>query len=114
MDHLSAERDDPEVGKFLSLAVAHRPAEELYAVKEDPGCLENLANKPSHRATADALRGQLSAYLKKTGDARILGNEDVWETYPRVSSLRWFPIPDWAIKNPDKVPKLDWLEARRP
>ncbi|MEN9022419.1 MAG: sulfatase-like hydrolase/transferase [Verrucomicrobiaceae bacterium] len=114
LDHLIAKRDDPELGKFLSLAVVHRPAEELYAVKEDPGCLENLANKPSHRAMADALRGQLSAYLKKTGDARILGNGDVWETYPRVSSLRWFPIPDWATKNPDKVPKLDWLEARRP
>jgi uncharacterized sulfatase len=114
LDHLIAKRDDPGLGKFLSLAVGHRPAEELYAVKTDPDCLDNLAEKEIHRETASKLRDQLFAYLKRTGDARVLGNGDIWETYPRVSSLRWFPKPDWATKNPDKVPELDWLEARRP
>ena len=114
LDHLIAKREDPAIGKFLALAVERRPAEELYAVNEDPGCLHNLATKESHRETVNKLRNRLFDYLKKTGDARVLGNGDIWETYPRVSSLRWFPRPDWAVKKINKEANRDWLEVRRP
>ena len=39
---------------------------------------------------------------------------EVWETYPRVSRIRWFPIPTWVKQNPGKVPAQPWLEKRRP
>ena len=91
-----------------------RPAEELYAVNEDPGCLDNLVTEERHRETLTKLRDQLFDYLKETGDARVLGNGDIWETYPRVSSLRWFPKPEWAVKQTNNVAKRDWLEVRRP
>jgi uncharacterized sulfatase len=112
--HLVAHRDDPEVGRFLHLAVDKRPAEELFDIRRDPGCLRNLASDPDHAAVVARLRDRLTRYLKETGDPRVTGDGDVWETYPRYSPLRWFPTPPWAREHPDRVPRQGWLEARRP
>ncbi|MEW6304131.1 MAG: sulfatase [Verrucomicrobiota bacterium] len=84
-------REDPNVKKFFHLAVDKRPAEELYDTKKDPGCLNNLAGNPQYSATQKKLGDHLLAYLKQTGDARVLGNGDIWETYPRYSPIRKFP-----------------------
>ncbi len=105
---------DPEVGRFLNLAVARRPAEELYDIRNDPGCLVNLAESPGFEEVRSQLNEQLMSYLRETGDARVTGVGDVWETYPRVSPLRWFPEPDWARESSGLVPAQDWLESRRP
>ena len=114
LDFLIAGRHDENIGKYLELAVGLRPEEELYAIEIDPGCLENLAGKREHAATLKTLREQLIAYLRETGDARAHGTGEVWETYPRVSSLRWFPEPSWARDHPEKVPTMKWLEGRHP
>ena len=107
-------RDNPKIRRYLDLAVAKRPAEELFNVKKDPACLKNLANDPKHAEVKKQLSERLLSYLKKTGDLRVIGNGDTWETYPRVSRLRWFPEPKWATENPKLVPKQDWLDKRRP
>lgn len=109
-------RGTSEVGKRLSLAVDLRPAEELYDINQDPGCLNNLAESESAAEIQSDLSRQLEAYLSKTGDLRQTdpNRADVWDTYPRVSSLRWFPAPDWAKQNPDDIPAMPWLEQRRP
>jgi uncharacterized sulfatase len=114
LDYLVAHHDDPEVSRYLQLAVAKRPGEELYDIREDPGCLNNLANDPAHAGTLARLRARLTAYLEETGDPRATGNGDVWETYPRYSPLRWFPTPPWAKEDPDRVPHQEWLEKARP
>jgi uncharacterized sulfatase len=114
LDYLVAHQDDPEVARFLGLAVDKRPAEELYDIREDPGCLENLAANPGRADVLVMMRERLTAYLRKTGDARATGNGDVWETYPRYSPLRWFPIPAWAREDAESLPRQDWLEERRP
>ena len=113
LSFLIENREDPKIGPFLDLAVDRRPAEELYDIVADPGCLKNLAADPEHAATAAKLRGQLNAYLKETGDPRISGTGDIFETYPRYSHIRWFPEPDWAMKNPDTVPPMPWLDEKR-
>ncbi len=107
-------RQETSIGRFLDLAVAKRPAEELYDIQDDPGCLTNLAGDPAHADTRAKLSKLLTDYLKETGDPRVNGNGDVWETYPRVSSLRWFPKPNWAEANPQSIPKQAWLDAKRP
>jgi len=112
--HLVALRDDPKVERFLRLAVDKRPAEELFDIRRDPGCLRNLASDPAYAEVTARLRDRLTRYLKKTGDPRVDGDGDVWETYPRYSPLRWFPTPPWASERPDLVPRQDWLEERRP
>lgn len=114
LSYLIQHHEDPEVGRFLDLAVAKRPAEELYDIRKDPGCLTNLASSPDHAAVKKQLAERLMKTLRETGDARVVGGGDVWETYPRVSHLRWFPTPDWAKKNPSDVPPMPWLDARRP
>lgn len=107
-------RDDPKIGPFLDLAVERRPAEELFDVETDPDCLHNLADNAKFADVKKELSDRLMTYLKETGDARVTGNGDVWETYPRVSGLRWFPKPDWAENNPDAIPPQEWLNAKRP
>jgi len=36
-------RSDPTIAPFFQMAVGKRPAEELYDIKKDPGCVSNLA-----------------------------------------------------------------------
>ncbi|MCA9145576.1 MAG: sulfatase [Planctomycetales bacterium] len=108
--------DDAMLGKFLHWAVDLRPADELFDIRKDPSCLNNLASIPAHAAVKAQLHERLFSYLKQTDDARLTAVDggDIWETYPRYSSLRWFPTPDWAKEHPDRVPKQPWLESKRP
>jgi N-sulfoglucosamine sulfohydrolase len=106
-------RSESKIAPLLELSVGLRPAEELFDVQKDPDCLLNLAKSPQFASVRRELSGRLHRYLHDTGDARVKGKGDVWETYPRVSSIRWFPTPDWAKENPDSVPEQPWLESRK-
>ena len=114
LDFLIEHRNDPVIGRFLKLAVDRRPAEELFDIRSDPGCLNNLADDPDYADVVADLRKRLTDHLRRTGDPRMTDQGDVWETYPRVSRLRWFETPDWARKHPERVPYQEWLERRRP
>ncbi|MCC2672928.1 MAG: atsA 53 [Armatimonadetes bacterium] len=74
-------RDDPAVRRFYDLAVARRPAEELYDLKKDPDQLHNAAAEPSYAKPLKALAKQLKEHLVKTGDPRQEGRTP-WDTYP--------------------------------
>ena len=106
-------RNDPKIKVFFQLAVAKRPKEQLFDIRKDPGCLVNLAEDPGFKKIRDDLSGKLTAYLKTTADPRVTGGGDIFETYPRYSSIRWFSKPQWAKENPDSVPKMPWLDAKR-
>ncbi len=111
-----AHRDDPAVAPLFAASVDRRPAEEFYDVREDPACLNNLADVSEHAEAKARHVTTLTEYLTRTGDLRQTDPDaaDVWETYPRFSPLRWFPVPDWAKQAPELVPDQPWLEARRP
>jgi N-sulfoglucosamine sulfohydrolase len=83
--------DREPYARFLQLAVAKRPSEELYDVRSDPGCLVNLAGNNANNSTLLHLRHTLMDYLQKTGDPRTGLNPDVWETYPRYMQTKHFP-----------------------
>ena len=93
LDFLIEHRDDPKLGRYLHLAVDKRPAEELFDIQADPACLKNLADDPAHTATKRKLAGILEGTLQTTGDPRVTGNGEVWESYPRYSAIRKFPEP---------------------
>ena len=112
LTHLIENRDDQKISRFFHLAVDKRPAEQLFDIKSDPGCINDLATDPKHAETITKLSAQLDAYLKKTNDPRVTGNGDIFETYPRYSPIRWFPTPDWAIDHPENVPKTPWLDGK--
>ena len=81
---------DPKLRKFLDLAVAKRPAEELFFLKDDPATIKNVVGDPAHAAAKAKLRAQLEMFLTNTGDARMTDTGDVWETYPRYGEIREF------------------------
>jgi uncharacterized sulfatase len=91
LSFLVAGQNDPKLKRFLDLAVAKRPAEELFVIKDDPETLRNVANQPQHAQILAHLRQRLEAFLTKTGDARMTPSGDIWETYPRYSAIREFP-----------------------
>ncbi len=90
---LIEKRDDARIGCFFHLAVDKRPAEELYDIKKDPGCLNNLAVQPEFQEIRKKLSDQLVDYLRKTGDPRVVGDGEIFETYERYSPIRKFPPP---------------------
>lgn len=90
-DYLLAQRDDPAMTPYFELAVAKRPAEELYDIKADPDCLHNLAGQAEFASQQAELRDRLLSYLKETNDPRVIDGGEVWETYPRYSPMRQFP-----------------------
>ena len=110
LDFLIDNADDPEIGHFLNWSVDKRPAEELFDIGADPACLNNLADDAAHADLKAQLSQQLMDYLKETGDPRVTGNGDIWETYPRYSRLRKFPEPEWAKAHPEDVPEQPWLD----
>ncbi|HEX5790423.1 MAG TPA: sulfatase/phosphatase domain-containing protein, partial [Luteolibacter sp.] len=87
-------RNDPSVARFFQLAVAKRPADELFDIIKDPGCLNNLATNPAFDQTRQDLARRMTQFLEKTGDPRALGKGEIWESYPRYSNIRGFPPPD--------------------
>ncbi|SFW77272.1 uncharacterized sulfatase [Sinomicrobium oceani] len=85
---------DEAIKPFLDLAVRKRPEFELYAIKTDPYCLENLAGMPEFAADEQKLRQELTDELKRTEDPRVVGpDKEIFDRYKRYSPLRKFPEP---------------------
>jgi N-sulfoglucosamine sulfohydrolase len=95
LTYLIQQADDPGYGRYLQLAVAKRPAEELFDVTTDPGCLNNLAQHPDYEELRSQLWNRLATTLRETGDPRVLDGDggEIWETYRRYSPIRQFPPP---------------------
>ncbi|MCP4641521.1 MAG: sulfatase [bacterium] len=74
--------------RFFEMAVGKRPAEELFHIKTDPECLNNLAQDPGNADVRKDLSDRLDALLTEQGDPRALGTGDIFESYPRVSHMR--------------------------
>jgi len=89
-------KQDENLQDLMALALAKRPEFELYDIRQDPWCLNNLAGHQDYKAKEDSLLMQLQAQLKETGDFRLSANPDAFERHPRHSPLREFPVPDWA------------------
>jgi len=86
-----AEEGKPD---YFELAFGLRSEEELYAIKEDPFQLYNLAAKPEYATVKNELRKKLDAWMQETGDLRA--------TDPR--SLYWDQIrytPNYQMKDVD-------------
>ena len=97
LDYLIEHRDDPEIRPYLLMAVDKRPAEELFDIRQDPACLTNLAGDPQHEQIRKQLAERLESYLRETGDPRVTGDGDIWETYERYSPIRTFPEPPESL-----------------
>jgi len=70
-------RNREKYPELFRLAFGKRPAEELYAVRQDPFNMRNLAGSPQYQAVRKDLAARLGAYLKRTQDPRYSGRG--WE-----------------------------------
>ncbi|MGH9340958.1 MAG: sulfatase family protein [Acidobacteriota bacterium] len=74
--------------EYYRLAFGKRPAEELYRISEDPDCVDNLANDPQLAEVKEKLREEMEALLRADQDPRVLGNEEIFDTYQYVGGRR--------------------------
>ncbi len=79
---------ESSVQRFRDWAVGKRPEEELFAIGDDPYCLNNLADVTEYEPTRVDLADRLRAALREQGDPRVLGYGDIFDSYPRVSGMR--------------------------
>lgn len=70
------------------LSFGKRPQEELYNVKTDPLCLNNLAAESDFKALKEKLHQQMTNELTAQKDPRILGKGDIFESY-KISPLKY-------------------------
>jgi uncharacterized sulfatase len=79
--YLLAHRDAPDVTRLFRLAVAKRPPEELYDLRNDPWQMENVAAHRAYESVREELSTRLRDALVAGGDPRALGEGDVFDSY---------------------------------
>jgi N-sulfoglucosamine sulfohydrolase len=80
-DVIVEHKDDPTLGKFFELAIAKRPADELYDLSKDPHEINNVAANPEYAKRMGALTRQLTTLLEQSEDPRVLGQGDLFDRY---------------------------------
>ena len=79
---LIQERTTASSREFWQAAFGKRQSEELFNVKEDPYCLNNLAAHPMYLQAKQQLSEKLALELTRQKDPRISGEGDIFDTYP--------------------------------
>ncbi len=77
----------PGVMEAFRKGTEKRPEFELYNIKKDPGCLENLAGRPEVASVQQELSTRLKALLEAQGDPRMFGRGDCFDNSPWVNKL---------------------------
>ncbi|MFP4382331.1 MAG: sulfatase [Candidatus Sumerlaeia bacterium] len=87
---------------YFALSFGKRPLEELYDIQYDPCCLVNLAERPDFASLKEALWAELETKLKETGDPRIFGKGDVFDTYEYYLGAphSWKSLMEGAFQKP--------------
>lgn len=75
-------RDNTETLRYWELSFGKRPEFELYYIKTDPVCMENLAREEAYQSILMLLKNQMISELEEQSDPRMQGNGTVFEQYP--------------------------------
>ena len=77
---------------YYHLAFDKRPQEELYIMASDPDCINNVADEPMYAEIKTEVWKKLKGLLTQQCDPRVIGNGDIFDSYPRMSgSMRNYP-----------------------
>jgi len=77
-----AARPSVGLGARTLQAFLHRPAEELYDLRQDPSEVRNLAADPAHREVLERMRAEMTKFRAEThdpwlpGQATVFGHEE--------------------------------------
>ncbi len=81
-------RDDRSFRQFYELAFAKRTGQELYDLREDPDQLTNVAGQSAYAEVQEQLSKRLIGKLRATEDPRVIGDGEVFDTYPYRRRVR--------------------------
>lgn len=76
--------------QLFHLGFEKRGGDELYNIKTDPYCLHDLANLPEFGLVLKQLKTELEKKLTEQGDPRMIGNGNIFDSYPRFGLMRPF------------------------
>lgn len=96
--------------KYYQYSFIKRDAEELYDLKKDKYCMNNLAGNKKYAKLQEALKKELLTELKKQEDPRMFGKGDEFDNYPFESKKAWNfweRVVNGEIKEPWK--QTDWI-----
>ncbi len=85
---------DPSIKPFFDAAFAKNPEVQLFDIKNDPYCLNNVVNDPDYTSVKEELQAALLEELRSSKDPRVVGpDKEVFDSYIRYSPMRGFPEP---------------------
>ncbi|MEM7476995.1 MAG: sulfatase/phosphatase domain-containing protein, partial [Planctomycetota bacterium] len=79
--------DQPQVLGQVNLTMGLRPAEELFAIGQDPDHMVNLANDPKYAQVKEELSARLMKTLVDTGDPRVTGEGTQYDLPPFAGAI---------------------------
>ena len=86
---------DSENQFYYNLSFGKRPEYELYDIRKDPACLNNLVGNSDLSDVESKLKNQLMNILIYTEDPRVVGPDtEIFDSYLRYSPMRKFPQPN--------------------
>lgn len=98
-------RRNSETAHLWKLSFGKRGAEELYNIKKDPNCMNNLADNPNYQKIKQRMEKEMTIRLLQQGDPRIYGKGAIFDRYPDTSKAHLF----WnRTKAGEKVP-FGWI-----
>lgn len=77
--------------ELFELSFGLRPEEQLYDLRKDPECTNDVATDPAYATVRVELWTTLKEELTKENDPRITGNGSIFDSYPRFGRMRAFP-----------------------
>jgi uncharacterized sulfatase len=84
--------ENQDIKPYFDAAVAKRPEFELFDLKKDRHCMNNVAANKKYEQILAKMEKMLHEKLVETNDSRIGSNPDIWESYPRLEGkMRNFP-----------------------
>ncbi|MEX2232901.1 MAG: sulfatase [Cyclobacteriaceae bacterium] len=95
--------------KFYELCFSFRPEVELYDMKKDPDCMNNLASFPQYREAMENLASKLQNELIKQEDPRALGNSAIFDTYYYMGFQALKDLYGERFKVPDHLKKYEFI-----
>lgn len=75
-------KDNTEAEEAFEIGFGLRPGEELFDLKNDPDCMNNLAGQSEYAEVQQKLKQRLMKILKETGDPRVTGDGSTYDNPP--------------------------------
>lgn len=92
---------------FWKLNFGKRVSEELYNIKQDPYCMDNLARNKNFSTTKEALKLEMETKLTEQNDLRMQGYGHLYEQNPLSGGKNYYddfmagkkPVAGWVIES---------------